>query len=112
MGAADIVNASPSTRPDPQCSACGTPVRVGTLRSYEHGAFYHVYSRHRQRDREVLESVGRLAPTSDGDRDIEPVAMVADSSTEITRCPVCEQSATVVAEDSTHRWFRVDGCPC
>src|SRR5262245_14829294 len=34
-----------------------------------------------------VESAGRLAPSSDGLRDAEPVAPVADNSTEIARCP-------------------------
>jgi hypothetical protein len=96
-----------ATRHDPLCPVCSTSVRVGTLRSYEEGVFYHVSCRNRQRDREVLDSV-KPAPGWDA-RDTEPVSTKAENSTDVSRCPVCEQPATLVNGGG---WFRVEGCPC
>jgi len=61
----------------------------------------------------VLKSVGRLELPSDiGRRFGELVTAAVENSTEVTRCPVCEQRATLIDGDPAGDWCRVDGCLC
>ena len=61
----------------------------------------------------MLKPVGRLELPSDiGRRFGELVTAAVENSTDVPRCPVCEQPATLIEGDPTEGWCRVDGCLC
>ena len=61
----------------------------------------------------MLKSVGRLELPSDIGRQFGELATAAvENCTDVTRCPLCAQRATLIDGDPTGDWRRVDGCLC
>jgi len=60
-----------------------------------------------------MKSVGRRELPSDiGRRFGELVTAAVENSAKVTRCPVCDQPATLIDGDPTGDWCRVGGCRC
>jgi hypothetical protein len=88
-------------------------VDPGTLRVYEGGEFFHASCRSLQIARAALRQYG----AGDDSPTVEAMGTMGGSPESawpaiLSRCPICQESATVVRDVADAASYAVDGCAC